>query len=144
MTAQMRKWIYLITGLAAGVIPILIAVGLIDTGQGESANNLMLSLSSLLGAGGATVAAGAVHKQQKEGLHDPALPPADQAIESLKKVAEQQQQANADMDRLKDLAGSILAGTTGVVTGAVVDAMTGHQNEDNQDPLQAILQNIHL
>ena len=45
MTAQMRKWIYLITGLAAGVIPILIAVGLIDTGQGESANNLMLTLS---------------------------------------------------------------------------------------------------
>ena len=63
MTAQMRKWIYLVTGLAAGVIPILIAVGLIDTGQGESDNNLMLTLSSLLGAGGATVAAGAVHKQ---------------------------------------------------------------------------------
>ena len=139
----MRKWIYLITGLVAGVIPILIAVGLIDTGQGESANNLMLTLSSLLGAGGATVAAGAVHKQQKEGLHDPALPPADQAIESLKKVASQQQ-ANADMDRLKDMATSILAGTTGVVTGAVVDAVTGHQDEADQDPLQAILRNIHL
>ena len=144
MNAQMRKWVYLISGLVAGVIPVLVAVGLIDTGQGESANNLMLSLSSLLGAGGATVAAGAVHKQQKEGMHDPALPPADQAIESLKKVAEQQQQANADMDRLKDMATSILTGTTGVVTGAVVDAMTGHQNEGNQDPLQAILQNIHL
>ena len=143
MTAQMRKWIYLITGLVAGVIPILIAVGLIDTGQGESANNLMLTLSSLLGAGGATVAAGAVHKQQKEGLHDPALPPADQAIESLKKVASQQQ-ANADMDRLKDMATSILAGTTGVVTGAVVDAVTGHQDEADQDPIQAILRNIHL
>ena len=77
-----------VTGLAAGVIPILIAVGLIGTGQGESANNLMLSLSSLLGAGGATVAAGAVHKQQKEGLHDPALPPADQAIESNRLEAE--------------------------------------------------------
>ena len=144
MTAEMRKWIYLATGLAAGVIPILIAVGLIDTGQGESANNLMLSLSSLLGAGGATVAAGAVRKQQKEGLHDPALPPADQAIESLKKVASQQHQANADMDRIKDLATSILAGTTGVVTGAVVDAVTGHQDEADQDPIQAILRNIHL
>ena len=144
MTAQVRKWIYLFTGLVAGIIPILIAVGLIDTGQGESANNLMLSLSSLLGAGGATVAAGVVRKQQKEGLHDPALPPADQAIESLKKVASQQQQANADMDRLKNMATSILAGTTGVVTGAVVDAVTGHQDEADQDPLQAILRNIHL
>ena len=142
MTAQVRKWIYLFTGLVAGIIPILIAVGLIDTGQGESANNLMLSLSSLLGAGGATVAAGVVRKQQKEGLHDPALPPADQAIESLKKVASQQQQANADMDRLKNMATSILAGTTGVVTGAVVDAVTG--GGQPEDPLQAILRNIHL
>ena len=142
MTAQVRKWIYLFTGLVAGIIPILIAVGLIDTGQGESANNLMLSLSSLLGAGGATVAAGVVRKQQKEGLHDPALPPADQAIESLKQVASQQHQANADMDRLKDMATSILAGTTGVVTGAVVDAVTG--GGQPEDPLQAILRNIHL
>ena len=142
MTAQVRKWIYLFTGLVAGIIPILIAVGRIDTGQGESANNLMLSLSSLLGAGGATVAAGVVRKQQKEGLHDPALPPADQAIESLKKVASQQQQANADMDRLKNMATSILAGTTGVVTGAVVDAVTG--GGQPEDPLQAILRNIHL
>ena len=142
MTAQVRKWIYLFTGLVAGIIPILIAVGLIDTGQGESANNLMLSLSSLLGAGGATVAAGVVRKQQKEGLHDPALPPADQAIESLKQVASQQEQANADMDRLKNMATSILAGTTGVVTGAVVDAVTG--GGQPEDPLQAILRNIHL
>lgn len=142
MTAQARKWLYLITGLVAAIVPIFIAVGLIDTGQGENVNNLMLSLSSLLGAGGATVAAGVTHRQQKEGLHDPALPPADQAIESLKKVAEQQQQANADMDRLKDMATSILAGTTGVVTGAVVDAVTGGGQSD--DPLQAILRNIHL
>lgn len=142
MTAQARKWLYLITGLVAAIVPIFIAVGLIDTGQGENVNNLMLSLSSLLGAGGATVAAGVTHRQQKEGLHDPALPPADQAIESLKKVAEQQQQANADMDRLKDMATSILAGTTGVVTGAVVDAVTGGEQSD--DPLQAILRNIHL
>jgi len=142
MTAQMRKWIYLISGLVAGVIPILIAVGLIDTGQGESANNLMLSLSSLLGAGGATVAAGAVRKQQKEGVLTPPLPPADQAIESLKKVAAQQEQANADMDRLKNMATSILAGTTGVVTGAVLDAVTG--DGQPEDPLQAILRDIHL
>lgn len=143
MTAQMRKWIYLVTGLIAAVIPILVAVGLIDTGQGESANNLMLSLSSLLGAGGATVAAGAVHKQQKEGIHDPALPPVDQAVESLKKVVSQQQQANSDMDRLKDMATSILAGTTGVVTGAVVNAVTGN-DEPPADPLQELLKNIHL
>lgn len=46
MTAHMRRWLYLISGLVAGVVPILIAVGVLDTGQGESANNLMLSLTS--------------------------------------------------------------------------------------------------
>jgi len=30
------------------------------------------------------------------------------------------------------------------VTGAVVDAVTGHQDEADQDPLQAILRNIHV
>ena len=46
------------------------------------------------------------------------------------------------MDRLKNMATSILAGTTGVVTGAVVDAVTG--GGQPEDPLQAILRNIHL
>ena len=143
MNAKSRQWLYLLTGLGAAVVPILVQIGVFDAGQGEQTNTLILTIASLFGATGAATAAKHVKQQRDAGLHDPALPPADQAIESLKKVAEQQQQANADMDRLKDMATSILAGTTGVVTGAVVDAVTGQQNE-TEDPLQAVLRSIHL
>lgn len=138
MTAHMRRWVYLISGLVAGIVPVLIAVGVIDTGQGESVNNLMLSLSSLLGAGGATIAAHQTHKQIGEGIHDPALPPADQALESFKQVAVQQQQANADMDRLRDAANAILSGGVTAITGVAAAAVP----DDN--PLSAVLKELNL
>ncbi len=136
MTAHMRRWVYLITGLVAAIVPILVAVGVIDTGQGESVNNLFLSLSSLLGAGGATVAATVTHRQIKDGVHDPALPPADQALESFKEVAANQQQANADMDRLREAANAILAGGVTAIGGVAAATMT----DDN--PLSAILKDV--
>lgn len=138
MTAHMRRWLYLISGLVAGVVPILIAVGVLDTGQGESANNLMLSLSSLLGAGGATVAAKVTHSQIKEGIHDPALPPVDQAVESLKQVVVQQQQANSEMDRLREAASAILAGGVTAI-GGVTNAVMPDDN-----PMSAVFKQLGL
>lgn len=108
MTADMRRWVYLITGLVAAIVPILVAVGVIDTGQGESVNNLFLSLSSLLGAGGATVAATVTHRQIKDGLHDPALSPIDQIQEAIPQVLDQQAQANAAVEKLKQITNDLV------------------------------------
>ena len=122
MNAQTRRWLYLATGLAAAVIPILVQLGVIDTGQGESTNTLILTIASLFGATGAATAAKHTHQQIKDGLHDPALPPVDQLRESANQVISQAQEAQVNLDVLKDITGS-LVGQVPVIGGLVQQAM---------------------
>ena len=122
MNAQTRRWLYLATGLAAAVIPILVQLGVIDTGQGESTNTLILTIASLFGATGAATAARHTHQQIKDGLHDPALPPVDQLRESANQVIAQAQEAKVNLDVLKDITGS-LVGQVPVIGGLVQQAM---------------------
>lgn len=122
MNAQTRRWLYLATGLAAAVIPILVQLGVIDTGQGESTNTLILTVASLFGATGAATAARHTHQQIKDGLHDPALPPVDQLRESANQVISQAQEAQVNLDVLKDITGS-LVGQVPVIGGLVEQAM---------------------
>ena len=122
MNAQTRRWLYLATGLAAAVIPILVQLGVIDTGQGESTNTLILTIASLFGATGAATAAKHTNQQIKDGLHDPALPPVDQLRESANQVISQAQEAQVNLDVLKDITGS-LVGQVPVIGGLVQQAM---------------------
>jgi hypothetical protein len=122
MNAQTRRWLYLATGLAAAVIPILVQLGVIDTGQGESTNTLILTIASLFGATGAATAARHTHQQIKDGLHDPALPPVDQLRESANQVISQAQEAQVNLDVLKDITGS-LVGQVPVIGGLVEQAL---------------------
>lgn len=122
MNAQTRRWLYLATGLAAAVIPILVQLGVIDTGQGESTNTLILTIASLFGATGAATAARHTHQQIKDGLHDPALPPVDQLRESANQVIAQAQEAQVNLDVLKDITGG-LVGQVPVIGGLVQQAM---------------------
>lgn len=122
MNAQTRRWLYLATGLAAAVIPILVQLGVIDTGQGESTNTLILTIASLFGATGAATAARHTHQQIKDGLHDPALPPVDQLRESANQVISQAQEAQVNLDVLKDITGG-LVGQVPVIGGLVQQAM---------------------
>ena len=122
MNAQTRRWLYLATGLAAAVIPILVQLGVIDTGQCESTNTLILTIASLFGATGAATAARHTHQQIKDGLHDPALPPVDQLRESANQVISQAQEAQVNLDVLKDITGS-LVGQVPVIGGLVQQAM---------------------
>lgn len=122
MNVQTRRWLYLATGLAAAVIPILVQLGVIDTGQGESTNTLILTIASLFGATGAATAARHTHQQIKDGLHDPALPPVDQLRESANQVISQAQEAQVNLDVLKDITGS-LVGQVPVIGGLVQQAM---------------------
>ncbi len=66
-----RQWLYLVTGLVAAVVPILVQTGLLDSGQGDSSATLITSLVALLGGGGALTAAHHTRIQIKDGVHDP-------------------------------------------------------------------------
>ena len=122
MNAQTRRWLYLATGVAAAIIPILVQLGVLDTGQGESTNTLILTIASLFGATGAATAARHVHTQIKDGVHDPALPPVDQLRESANQVIAQAQEAQVNLDVLKGITGS-LVGQVPVVGNLVQQAM---------------------
>lgn len=115
MNAKSRQWVYLVTGLLAALIPIGVQVGLLDAGQGEQSNTLLLTVASLLGAGGAVTAAHHTNKQVREGLHDPALDPIDQLQESANQVVAQAQTAQQNMDKLREISGSLIEGTLGQV-----------------------------
>lgn len=112
MTASMRRWFYLISGLAAALVPILIQTGVIETGTGENSLALLGSLGSLLGATGAGLAAHQTHKQIKEGIHDPPLSPIDQIQEASKQILSQATEANANVDLLRQVSGDFLTSIT--------------------------------
>lgn len=126
MNASMRRTFYLVCGIFAAAVPLLVQVGVLDTGSGESTNTLITSLASLLGAGGAVTAARVTHTQIKEGIHDPALAPIDAIAEAVPKVLEQQQQANQAVDRLRDLTTQLNAvPIVGQFTAPVSDVVDG-------------------
>lgn len=127
MNAETRRWIYLISGLAAAVIPVLVQLGVLDGGAGESTNTLILTIASLFGAGGAATAARVTHKQIKEGVHDPPLNPIQQINEALPKVLQQQADANATVDMLKQLGGD-LVGQVPVIGGIAEQALNSILN----------------
>lgn len=122
MNAEMRRWLYLATGVAAAIIPILVQIGVFDTGQGESVNTLILTIASLFGATGAATAAKHTHQQIKEGLHDPPLAPIDQMQEAANKVISQAQEAQNNLDIMKQITNDVV-GQVPVVGDLVQQAM---------------------
>lgn len=107
MSANTRKIVYLVCGLAAALIPIAAQTGLITFDQSDA---WVTALASIAGGGAAVGAGVMVHKQQAEGIHDPALDPIDQVTESAKQILAQQESANAAADRLRQVTGDLLTG----------------------------------
>ena len=137
MNAHNRRWVYLISGLIAAIVPILTSLGVLDTGQGESTNQIVLSLASLLGAGGAVTAARVTHTQIKEGIHDPALSPIDQIQEATAKVLSEANAANADVAKLRQMTGDILTAATADVP--IVGPVVQQANNLAQQALDQLL-----
>ena len=122
MNADVRKWFYLLSGLIAALIPVGIQVGIIDTGQGDSTTTLIAGLAGLIGGGGALTASYHTNKQIKAGMHDPALSPIDQITQAIPQVLDQQAQANAAVDKLREITGD-LVGATPIVGGMAQQAL---------------------
>lgn len=112
-----RKWFYLIAGLVAALIPILTQAGVIPVDQGDA---WVAALASLAGGGAALTAAHHTNQQVKSGLHDPPLNPIDQVLEAIPQVLNQQAEANANVEKLRQVTGDLISiPLTQVATPAV-------------------------
>ena len=136
-SAETRKWLYLITGLIASVVPILVQTGLLDSGQGDSSATLITSLVALLGGGGALTAAHHTNQQQKAGVHDPALSPIDQIQEAIPQVLSQAADAQANVDKLRQVTGDFLTAATNSIP--VLGPVVSDANSLAQQALDQIL-----
>jgi hypothetical protein len=105
--AQVRQWFYLISGVVAGIIPMLMAFHIIDQGQAENWYSLFGILGSLLGAGAATTAGVVVKKQRDAGLVGDS--PEEVLMNHMDKVIRDASNANAALERVKVAAGSALS-----------------------------------
>ena len=107
--ATSRSWMYLISGLLAAVVPILVQTGILDPGQGNNSATMITSLVALLGGGGAITAGVVTRNQVKNGLHDETLSPIDQIQSAIPQVLDQAATAQANVDAMRKVAGDFLS-----------------------------------
>ena len=135
-SAESRKWLYLFTGLIASIVPILVQTGLLDPGQGDSSATLITSLVALLGGGTALTAAHHTNQQIKDGVHDPALSPIDQISEAIPQVLSQAAEAQANVDKMRQVAGDFLTASTAGIP--VLGPVLGQANTLAQQALDQL------
>lgn len=122
MKVQLRQWFYLVSGVVASIVPILIATGVLDKGTAQSWTTLIGVLGSLLGAGAATTAGVIVKRQRDEGLVGDS--PEEILINHMDKVIKNADDANAALSRVKVAAGQALSLDAPAPTvGSLADAI---------------------
>ncbi|SID02947.1 hypothetical protein [Mycobacteroides abscessus] len=97
MTAQIRKWYYLIGALVTALVPILVTSGVVSDTQGNAWINAVVAIGGVLGAAGLGTA-GVVLGKQIKGAPGAA---ADKAVTSLQDIqAQLNSTAQAAQDQL--------------------------------------------
>lgn len=114
ITDKIRQYYYLLSGLVGAVVPILIAVGVVSTDQGSDWNNLVVTFGSLIGAVGSGAAGVILGRQRKKGTLDPAASPVDQVLNGIPVLIDTAAQAQADLDRVKQVAKDAFGAVPGV------------------------------
>jgi len=122
MTAQIRKWYYLIGALVTALVPILVTSGVVSDTQGNAWINAVVAIGGVLGAAGLGTAGVVLGKQIKGG-------PADKAVTSLQDIQAQldstgataRTQLEAGTQAVVDSINKIQQAVGGVV-GPAVDA----------------------
>lgn len=107
MTANIRKWFYLLTGLVSGVVPVLVALNITTPDQSQQWLQLLTVVGGIIGAGGLGTAAVVVNRQQKNGTLTQAAP-ADQAINGIQQTVQNVAGAVSELERVKDVAANVL------------------------------------
>jgi hypothetical protein len=108
-SASTRRWFYLVSGLLAALIPIGLQVGLIDTGQTENLTTLLVTVGSMLGAGGALTASAVTHKQIKEGLHEQ-QDPTNLVLNNIPRVLDEAATAQANVEKMRQITDELFKG----------------------------------
>jgi glucan phosphoethanolaminetransferase (alkaline phosphatase superfamily) len=102
MTPKVRQILYVVGVVAFALLTVLSATRVID---GQTAASVSAALTAVLGLFGVTVsgvAYGAVTKQQHNGTFDAPASPADQVVTGINAVIAQAEQAQAEVERVKD------------------------------------------
>jgi hypothetical protein len=120
-----RQWFDILSGLLATVLPILAQAGVLPPEA---------SLGGVIGGAGALTAGAVVSKQRKDGLHDE-VDPIDQVIAASQQILEEQQTANSNADKLRQvMSGNFVAQPT-----VLPDFPPNGQQSQVQSALDSIL-----
>lgn len=109
MTANIRKWFYMLTGLVSALVPILVSLNITTDDQSQQWLQLLTVVGGIIGAGGLGTAAVVVNKQQKNGTLTPAATPADQAITAIQQTVQDAQTAVSELERVKNVTANVLS-----------------------------------
>ena len=96
--AVVRKWFYLLSGLIAAVVPILLTFGVLTPERGDTFMTALAAIGSLIGAGGAVTAGVIVNKQQKDHVIGD---PAEVIRHNIPLVVEQYEKAQRDIELVR-------------------------------------------
>jgi hypothetical protein len=106
--SKVRQYFYLIAGLVAGILPILLNFNTITSDQSASITTLLATVASLIGAGAAGTAGVIVSKQRADGtLGTTAV---DQVLNGIPVVVAAVAQAQSDLDKVRQTASDALGG----------------------------------
>ncbi|AEK07285.1 holin [Mycobacterium phage Myxus] len=123
---KIRQYYYLASGAIAGILPLLVGLGVIDASKSESLTQVVLALGSLLGAGVGVTAGSVLAKQRKDGTVGSApAEPVDVVVQAIPQVIEKAAKAQADLERLKTAAAEAIGNVPvyGDDAKAIIDAL---------------------
>lgn len=112
MTPKLRQSIYYLGTIVPGVLGLALIWGGIDAGAAKNIGDILVGLTSLLGAAAPATAAVKVQQQRKDGTLDN-LSPAEQVVKSVQSVIQAQASASSDLELVKQA----VAGAVGIIPG---------------------------
>lgn len=108
MTPKVRQILYALGLVLFAILTVLSALRIIDETTAASVSAALTAVLGLFGVTVSGVAGWAVTKQQQSGAFDQRSP-ADQVVSALDAVLTQAQQAQADVDRVREAVGSAVS-----------------------------------
>lgn len=101
MPPKVRQYLYVFGVVAFAGLTVLSTFKIIDPNTASNVSAALTSVLGLLGVSVAGTAAYNINKQQKNGAFDN-LDPAEQVVNGINAVIDQQQQAQQSADRVKN------------------------------------------
>lgn len=110
MTPKVRQILYALGLVLFAILTVLSALRIIDETTAASVSAALTAVLGLFGVTVSGVAGWAVTKQQKDGAFEQHSP-ADQVVSAINEVLTQAQQAQAEVDRVKEAVGNAVSQT---------------------------------